>query len=154
MTQNDNPCTYPECLCDAVCREGGTRPMQIRTCRECGCTDLDCSDCVARTGQPCWWVAPELCSACGEMVDDRLVVFPVANVAGEDVCAPGRTVAVPATPAGTPVTFYRGRADQPGGSGDIYQVGGAMMFLQPVSPCYWPDCGCVAEGACLRVGPV
>lgn len=39
-------------------------------CRECGCTDLDCSDCIERTGEPCSWV-PELetdagpiCSAC------------------------------------------------------------------------------------------
>lgn len=33
-------------------------------CRVCGCTDDDCSGCVERTGQPCWWVEPGLCSAC------------------------------------------------------------------------------------------
>jgi hypothetical protein len=33
-------------------------------CRVCGCTDDDCSGCVERTGEPCSWVEPELCSAC------------------------------------------------------------------------------------------
>ena len=33
-------------------------------CRECGCTDDDCSRCVAKTGAPCWWVERDLCSAC------------------------------------------------------------------------------------------
>lgn len=33
-------------------------------CRICGCTDLDCSGCIERTGSPCHWVAPGLCSAC------------------------------------------------------------------------------------------
>jgi len=35
-----------------------------RVCRVCGCTDLDCSGCIAKTGQPCYWVEPDLCSAC------------------------------------------------------------------------------------------
>lgn len=35
-----------------------------RTCRVCGCTDEDCSGCVARTGEPCSWVEVDLCSAC------------------------------------------------------------------------------------------
>lgn len=33
-------------------------------CRECGCTDLDCSEYVERTGEPCYWVEDDLCSAC------------------------------------------------------------------------------------------
>lgn len=33
-------------------------------CRECGCTDEDCSECVETTGEPCYWVEPELCSRC------------------------------------------------------------------------------------------
>jgi hypothetical protein len=35
-------------------------------CRMCGCTDTDCSGCIARTGEPCFWVNTErtLCSAC------------------------------------------------------------------------------------------
>jgi hypothetical protein len=33
-------------------------------CRVCGCADNDCSQCVAKTGEPCHWVEPDLCSAC------------------------------------------------------------------------------------------
>ncbi len=33
-------------------------------CRKCGCTDSDCSGCIERTGSPCYWVEPGLCSAC------------------------------------------------------------------------------------------
>lgn len=36
----------------------------IAQCRVCGCTDDDCTECVERTGQPCWWVEPDLCSGC------------------------------------------------------------------------------------------
>lgn len=40
------------------------RADALRTCRKCGCTDNDCSLCVARTGEPCHWVQFDLCSAC------------------------------------------------------------------------------------------
>jgi hypothetical protein len=33
-------------------------------CRVCKCTDDDCSQCIAKTGSPCRWVEPDLCSAC------------------------------------------------------------------------------------------
>jgi hypothetical protein len=33
-------------------------------CRVCGCTDEDCTRCVEKTGEPCWWFEPDLCSAC------------------------------------------------------------------------------------------
>lgn len=36
----------------------------VRTCRACGCTDLDCRKCIERTGRPCHWVERDLCSAC------------------------------------------------------------------------------------------
>ncbi|MEO5915600.1 MAG: hypothetical protein ABIS50_15305 [Luteolibacter sp.] len=36
----------------------------VRSCRVCGCTDEDCTDCIERTGQPCHWVGDDLCSAC------------------------------------------------------------------------------------------
>jgi hypothetical protein len=36
----------------------------IRTCRICGCTDENCSGCIAKTGMPCHWVDVDLCSAC------------------------------------------------------------------------------------------
>lgn len=37
-----------------------------RSCSVCGCTDADCSQCVAATGTPCSWVPgyPDLCSRC------------------------------------------------------------------------------------------
>jgi ParB/RepB/Spo0J family partition protein len=38
----------------------------VRTCRMCGCTEADCSQCIAATGKPCSWVEgdPDLCTAC------------------------------------------------------------------------------------------
>lgn len=41
--------------------------MEPGTCRVCGCTDGDCRQCIAKTGEPCSWVDAEhtLCSACG-----------------------------------------------------------------------------------------
>ncbi len=35
-----------------------------RRCRICGCTDDDCRQCIEKTGEPCYWVEPDLCSAC------------------------------------------------------------------------------------------
>ncbi len=35
-------------------------------CRECGCTDENCEQCFKKTGEPCHWVEPDLCSACTE----------------------------------------------------------------------------------------
>ncbi len=37
-----------------------------RHCRVCGCTDTDCRQCIAKTGKPCHWVEPDLCSACAQ----------------------------------------------------------------------------------------
>lgn len=39
-------------------------PFGDGVCNVCGCHDLDCSDCFERTGTPCHWVEPGLCSAC------------------------------------------------------------------------------------------
>lgn len=58
--------------------EGGPMPPR---CRVCGCTDFDCSRCVARTGKRCTWVRrgvtrdeatgftrrDDLCSACADL---------------------------------------------------------------------------------------
>jgi len=33
-------------------------------CKVCGCTNDNCDQCVAKTGQPCTWVEDDLCSAC------------------------------------------------------------------------------------------
>lgn len=37
-----------------------------RACRICGCTEEDCRQCIEKTGEPCHWVAEDLCSACVE----------------------------------------------------------------------------------------
>jgi hypothetical protein len=39
---------------------------QIQTCRFCGCTEQDCSKCIALTGHPCTWAQPDLCSRCAD----------------------------------------------------------------------------------------
>lgn len=39
-----------------------------RTCRVCGCTDDDCTECVEATGEPCSWVEDDLCSRCAGAV--------------------------------------------------------------------------------------
>lgn len=51
-----------------------------RACRVCGCTDLDCSGCIERTGKPCYWVDDDLCSACE--ADDELVTCPECHGEG------------------------------------------------------------------------
>ena len=42
---------------------------QETSCRVCGCTDEDCTDCYQRTGAPCHWVETDLCSACAGKQD-------------------------------------------------------------------------------------
>jgi hypothetical protein len=42
--------------------------MGLEKCRVCGCTDLDCSQCIKKTGKPCYWVKDDLCSACAVFV--------------------------------------------------------------------------------------
>ncbi len=39
-------------------------PAATISCRICGCTDDDCGACIERTGMACYWVEPDLCSAC------------------------------------------------------------------------------------------
>ena len=41
-----------------------------RRCRECGCTEEDCSQCIIKTGEPCRWVEDDLCSACVPVAAD------------------------------------------------------------------------------------
>lgn len=41
-----------------------TLPALADQCAVCGCTEEDCSQCVARTGEPCYWAQAGLCSAC------------------------------------------------------------------------------------------
>src|SRR4051812_11121566 len=41
--------------------------LEPPACRVCGCTDDDCTDCIRKTGAPCWWVEEDLCSACADL---------------------------------------------------------------------------------------
>ena len=54
----------------------------VRSCRVCGCTDNDCRQCIEKTGEPCYWVAADLCSACipeaNEDAMDKLKTFQSA----------------------------------------------------------------------------
>lgn len=35
-------------------------------CAVCDCTDADCSQCIERTGEACYWARAGLCSACAD----------------------------------------------------------------------------------------
>jgi ParB/RepB/Spo0J family partition protein len=47
-----------------ILNDASAPPAKVRTCKKCGCTEADCSRCVEKTGEPCSWVAKDLCSAC------------------------------------------------------------------------------------------
>lgn len=63
--------------------------IKVQTCRECGCTDNDCSQCVEATGQPCHWVEADLCSRCKDELDAE------AAFAAGDFRIPGAEAARP-----------------------------------------------------------
>jgi hypothetical protein len=44
--------------------EAKPRTAARGVCRVCGCTNDDCRQCIERTGSPCFWIEPDLCSAC------------------------------------------------------------------------------------------
>ncbi len=67
-------------------------------CRHCGCTDSDCRKCIEKTGEPCHWEEPDLCSAClsganGLVEDEASNDAPdeAADKAAEDAEALGVT---------------------------------------------------------------
>lgn len=61
-----------------------------RSCRVCGCTEVDCLQCIARTGGPCHWVAEDLCSACVPLAN--AVALGIAKQVAEQLGAPGVVV--------------------------------------------------------------
>jgi activating signal cointegrator 1 len=52
-----------EPVADAICKQY-QKAAGVRMCRDCGCTDLDCRQCIESSGEPCQWVGPFLCSRC------------------------------------------------------------------------------------------
>lgn len=47
----------------------------VRRCRECGCTDVDCTQCIEKTGAPCWWVSADLCSRCATELEAKAIIM-------------------------------------------------------------------------------
>lgn len=45
----------------------------VRKCRVCGCTEEDCSQCIKKTGKACHWVEQDLCSACVEEPEIKVI---------------------------------------------------------------------------------
>lgn len=50
--------------------------MTENQCRTCGCTDDDCTTCYLKTGEPCYWAEPDLCSACAITIPPGYVARP------------------------------------------------------------------------------
>ena len=50
--------------------------MPESECRICGCTDNDCTACYLQTGELCYWVEFDLCSACAAKVPEGYTTTP------------------------------------------------------------------------------
>jgi len=111
------------------------RKAEPQKCRVCGCTDDDCSGCIERTGQPCHWVAPDLCSACE-------AVTAMANT-------PSVTAAGPARRRRTPDGKERDAMDK------CYICGAPTPNFPPVHPgsCHtvWSICCTSAADGAARI---
>lgn len=62
---------------------GSAKPPTVQRCRSCGCTADNCEACFAKTGEPCFWVERDLCSACAP--PDLVSKMKVIGVAGHAV---------------------------------------------------------------------
>ena len=67
------------------------RVGDVRKCRSCGCTEDDCKACIEKTGQPCRWIEPDLCSACRPEAAE-------SPAGGAYQVAPGISIVRPARP--------------------------------------------------------
>ena len=59
--------------CPISCRKKSVNDS-VKTCRVCGCSDNDCRKCIETTGEPCYWVEEDLCSACAGFPPPSLVL--------------------------------------------------------------------------------
>ena len=66
-------------LRDAI-RDSEGSDFPAGKCRDCGCTDEDCSGCIEKSGRPCYWVEPSLCSVCAKQ---RLASRDKRGMSGE-----------------------------------------------------------------------
>jgi hypothetical protein len=71
--QDNLPASEPEV--EEETDEEASSP-KIQTCRVCGCTDDDCSQCIEKTGAPCHWVEDDLCSACAPIPELEIEPLP------------------------------------------------------------------------------
>lgn len=46
--------------------------MSYGTCKKCGCTDKDCTQCIEKSGKACFWIneSHNLCSVCFEQMQE------------------------------------------------------------------------------------
>lgn len=58
---------------------------QLRRCRECGCTQYNCKQCIDKTGNPCNWVEEDLCSACKMEPSPQEIIQQMENTNAEIV---------------------------------------------------------------------
>jgi hypothetical protein len=85
ITTEDLPADHPAVedqmlpwLAISFKNEEYTDVFDDRKCRVCGCTEMDCRQCIKKTGKPCHWIEEDLCSACKE------------PEAGDSLLLPGR----------------------------------------------------------------
>jgi hypothetical protein len=52
--------------------EASSEDSVLRKCRECGCTDSDCRQCIEKDGYPCHWVKDDLCSSCLKITEKEV----------------------------------------------------------------------------------
>jgi hypothetical protein len=67
---------------------GSSYLSTARFCRVCHCTELDCSGCIERTDEPCYWVEADLCSACASLTPAPDAPQPVRKTCLAHVLAP------------------------------------------------------------------
>lgn len=114
--REDAPKHGDECVsgyCDPDDIPGGRQALAgmagARRCRVCGCTDDDCSQCIAKTGGPCHWIEGDLCSAC--LPETRLP--ETRQLHGFDAQASARGLLAGRHPRAGAVRFYNVNTRKP-----------------------------------------
>jgi hypothetical protein len=70
-----------------------------KTCRECGCTEEDCKQCIEKTGKPCTWVEDDLCSACAIKEDPNVQQIEKFLIDGNQAIKDKRAISAKSTRA-------------------------------------------------------
>lgn len=72
-TKTDNSVKEPEDKQGEIIDAEFEETPKVRTCRKCGCTDENCSQCIEKTGKACHWIEIDLCSACAEQTSEQIL---------------------------------------------------------------------------------